>query len=146
MKDKAMSASTPKFTGHEIREKFANFFQRHAHQKIGSSSLIPHNDKTLLFANAGMNQFKDYFTGKATPTNRRAVTIQKCVRAGGKHNDLENVGHTARHHTFFEMLGNFSFGDYFKVEAIQMAWDFLTIELFAAAVAKCKAVIKLVLS
>jgi alanyl-tRNA synthetase len=118
-----------KLSGQQIREKFASFFAKHQHEKHASSSLIPHNDKTLLFANAGMNQFKDYFTGKATPTNRRAVSIQKCVRAGGKHNDLENVGHTARHHTFFEMLGNFSFGDYFKDEAIKMAWDFLTIEL-----------------
>lgn len=120
--------NTP-LTGHQIREKFAQFFNKKGHEKITSSSLIPHNDKTLLFANAGMNQFKDYFTGKATPMNRRAVTIQKCVRAGGKHNDLENVGHTSRHHTFFEMLGNFSFGDYFKEEAIQFAWEFLTVEL-----------------
>jgi len=113
----------------EIRNAFSNFFIRHGHDKHKSSSLIPHNDPTLLFANAGMNQFKDYFTGKANPTNRRAVTIQKCVRAGGKHNDLENVGFTARHHTFFEMLGNFSFGDYFKKDAIAFAWNFLTIEL-----------------
>lgn len=113
----------------EIRNTFANYFIRHGHDKLKSSSLVPHNDNTLLFANAGMNQFKDYFTGKATPTNRRAVTIQKCVRAGGKHNDLENVGFTARHHTFFEMLGNFSFGDYFKKEAIKFAWEFLTVEL-----------------
>lgn len=116
-------------TGHQIREKFAKYFSSKGHEKISSSSLIPHNDKTLLFANAGMNQFKDYFTGKATATNKRAVTIQKCVRAGGKHNDLENVGHTARHHTFFEMLGNFSFGDYFKEDAIKFAWEFLTVEL-----------------
>ena len=118
-----------KLTGHQIREKFAQYFNNFGHEKISSSSLIPHNDKTLLFCNAGMNQFKDYFTGKSTPTNRRAVSIQKCVRAGGKHNDLENVGHTSRHHTFFEMLGNFSFGDYFKEEAIKFAWEFLTIEL-----------------
>lgn len=118
-----------KFTGHQIREKFAKYFMSKGHEKIASSSLIPHNDKTLLFANAGMNQFKDYFTGKATAVNKRAVTIQKCVRAGGKHNDLENVGHTARHHTFFEMLGNFSFGDYFKEDAIRFAWEFLTVEL-----------------
>ncbi len=118
-----------KLTGHEIRQKFSAYFAKSGHEKIASSSLIPHNDKTLLFANAGMNQFKDYFTGKSTPTNRRAVTIQKCVRAGGKHNDLENVGHTARHHTFFEMLGNFSFGDYFKEDAIKFAWEFLTVEL-----------------
>lgn len=113
----------------EIRERFNSFFQKNGHEKNASSSLIPHNDPTLLFANAGMNQFKDYFTGKANPNKKRAVTIQKCVRAGGKHNDLENVGFTARHHTFFEMLGNFSFGDYFKKEAIHFAWKFLTEEL-----------------
>ena len=118
-----------KITGQEIRQKFTNYFTKNFHEKISSSSLIPHNDKTLLFCNAGMNQFKDYFTGKSKPINTRAVTIQKCVRAGGKHNDLENVGHTARHHTFFEMLGNFSFGDYFKEDAIKFAWEFLTIEL-----------------
>lgn len=118
-----------KLTGTEIRKKFADYFARKGHEKISSSSLIPHNDKTLLFCNAGMNQFKDYFTGKAIAQNKRAVTIQKCVRAGGKHNDLENVGHTARHHTFFEMLGNFSFGDYFKEDAIRFAWEFLTEEL-----------------
>lgn len=116
-------------TGQEIREKFAQYFMRKGHEKIASSSLIPHNDKTLLFCNAGMNQFKDYFTGKSVAQNKRAVSIQKCVRAGGKHNDLENVGHTARHHTFFEMLGNFSFGDYFKEDAIRFAWEFLTEEL-----------------
>lgn len=113
----------------EIREKFAQYFIKNGHDKHASSSLIPHNDPTLLFANAGMNQFKDYFTGKANPKNRRAVTIQKCVRAGGKHNDLENVGFTPRHHTFFEMLGNFSFGDYFKKDAIAFAWKFLTEEI-----------------
>lgn len=113
----------------EIRNAFSNYFGRNGHDKHKSSSLVPHNDPTLLFANAGMNQFKDYFTGKANPANRRAVTIQKCVRAGGKHNDLENVGFTARHHTFFEMMGNFSFGDYFKEEAIRFAWEFLTVEL-----------------
>ena len=118
-----------KLTGQQIREKFAQYFMRKNHEKVASSSLIPHNDKTLLFCNAGMNQFKDYFTGKAVATNKRAVSIQKCVRAGGKHNDLENVGHTARHHTFFEMLGNFSFGDYFKEDAIRFAWEFLTEEL-----------------
>lgn len=116
-------------TAQDIREKFTKFFVDNGHEKIESSPLIPQNDPTLLFANAGMNQFKDYFTGKANPKNRRAVTIQKCVRAGGKHNDLENVGFTARHHTFFEMLGNFSFGDYFKKEAIHYAWKFLTEEL-----------------
>lgn len=113
----------------QIRDNFTNFFIKHGHDKIDSSPIIPQNDPTLLFANAGMNQFKDYFTGKANPQNRRATTIQKCVRAGGKHNDLENVGFTARHHTFFEMLGNFSFGDYFKKEAISFAWEFLTKEL-----------------
>ncbi|MBC7429143.1 MAG: alanine--tRNA ligase [Bacteriovorax sp.] len=118
-----------KLTGQQIREKFSNYFIKKQHEKVASSSLIPHNDKTLLFCNAGMNQFKDYFTGKTVATNKRAVSIQKCVRAGGKHNDLENVGHTARHHTFFEMLGNFSFGDYFKEDAIRFAWEFLTVEL-----------------
>lgn len=113
----------------DIRDQFVKFFQNQGHEVISSSSLIPHNDPTLLFANAGMNQFKDYFTGAETPSNKRAVTIQKCVRAGGKHNDLENVGETARHHTFFEMLGNFSFGDYFKEDAINFAWTFLTKEL-----------------
>ena len=114
---------------HDIRQKFSQYFIKNQHKKIASSSLIPVNDPTLLFANAGMNQFKDYFTGMAQAKDKRAVTIQKCVRAGGKHNDLENVGFTARHHTFFEMLGNFSFGDYFKKEAIHMAWEFLTTEL-----------------
>tara|TARA_R110002072_G_scaffold288917_1_gene455577 strand:- start:269333 stop:271930 length:2598 start_codon:yes stop_codon:yes gene_type:complete len=113
----------------EIRLKFNEFFKNKGHKKHQSSPLIPINDETLLFANAGMNQFKDYFTGNAKPENKRAVTIQKCVRAGGKHNDLENVGFTARHHTFFEMLGNFSFGDYFKEDAIKFAWEFLTKEL-----------------
>ncbi len=113
----------------EIRERFSNFFQKYNHEKISSSPLIPQGDDTLLFANAGMNQFKDYFTGRAKAKNPRAVTIQKCVRAGGKHNDLENVGFTARHHTFFEMLGNFSFGDYFKKDAIDFSWKFLTEEL-----------------
>ena len=113
----------------DIRDKFVAFFEKNGHEKIESSPLVPQNDPTLLFANAGMNQFKEYFTGEANPKNRRAVTIQKCVRAGGKHNDLENVGFTARHHTFFEMLGNFSFGDYFKSEAIAFAWKFLTQEL-----------------
>ena len=113
----------------EIRQKFTQFFLDKGHEKISSGSLVPYNDPTLLFTNAGMNQFKDYFTGKANAQNPRAVSIQKCVRAGGKHNDLENVGFTARHHTFFEMLGNFSFGDYFKKEAIAFAWELLTKEL-----------------
>ncbi|MBL7665544.1 MAG: alanine--tRNA ligase [Bacteriovoracaceae bacterium] len=111
----------------EIRQTFKDFFEKHGHKKVSSSSLVPHNDPTLLFCNAGMNQFKDYFTGKAKPEYLRAVTSQKCVRAGGKHNDLENVGFTARHHTFFEMLGNFSFGDYFKKDAIDFAWKLLTV-------------------
>ena len=110
----------------DIRKEFCNYYSKHGHQKLSSSGLVPENDPTLLFANAGMNQFKDIFTGKQKPAFNRAVTIQKCVRAGGKHNDLENVGFTARHHTFFEMLGNFSFGDYFKEEAIVYAWDVLT--------------------
>src|SRR3989339_1988946 len=110
----------------EIRNNFIKYFQDKSHKHMPSSSLVPINDPTLLFANAGMNQFKDYFTGKSTAVNKRAVTIQKCVRAGGKHNDLDNVGFTARHHTFFEMLGNFSFGDYFKEDAIFFAWEFLT--------------------
>jgi alanyl-tRNA synthetase len=109
-----------------IRNNFTRFFESHQHKKISSSPLVPQNDPTLLFANAGMNQFKDIFTGKSQPEHKRAVTIQKVVRAGGKHNDLENVGFTTRHHTFFEMLGNFSFGDYFKKEAIEMAWKLLT--------------------
>jgi alanyl-tRNA synthetase len=113
----------------EVRSAFIEFFKSKNHSYAESSSLIPENDPTLLFANAGMNQFKDYFTGKASPDKKRKVTIQKCVRAGGKHNDLENVGFTARHHTFFEMLGNFSFGDYFKVDAIKFAWEFLTEKL-----------------
>lgn len=113
----------------EIRSKFTEFYLKRGHEKVPSSPLVPLNDDTLLFANAGMNQFKDVFTGKMKPDYSRATTIQKVVRAGGKHNDLENVGLTARHHTFFEMLGNFSFGDYFKKEAITMAWEFLTKEL-----------------
>ncbi len=113
----------------EIRTKFLDFFAKNNHTIVPSSSLVPHNDKTLLFTNAGMVQFKDIFSGKEKKPYSRAATCQKCVRAGGKHNDLENVGYTARHHTFFEMLGNFSFGDYFKKEAIQFAWDFITKEL-----------------
>lgn len=113
----------------EIRQKFFQFFVARGHTQVPSSSLIPADDPTLLFANAGMNQFKDIFLGKEKRSYTRAVTIQKCIRAGGKHNDLDNVGRTARHHTFFEMLGNFSFGDYFKREAIRFAWDFLTTEI-----------------
>ncbi len=113
----------------EIRQKFFDYFLRHGHTKVPSSSLIPADDPTLLFANAGMNQFKDVFLGKEKRSYTRAVSIQKCVRAGGKHNDLDNVGFTKRHLTFFEMMGNFSFGDYFKKDAIRFAWEFLTIEL-----------------
>jgi alanyl-tRNA synthetase len=116
-------------TGREIRAQFFNFFQAKGHTLVESSNLVPRNDPTLLFTNAGMNQFKDTFLGLEKRDYKRAVSSQKCVRAGGKHNDLENVGRTARHHTFFEMLGNFSFGDYFKKEAIAFAWEFLTVEL-----------------
>jgi alanyl-tRNA synthetase len=116
-------------TGNEIREKFLTFFKKNNHAIIEDSSLIPQDDPTLLFTNAGMVQFKRVFMGEEKRDYTRATTCQRCVRAGGKHNDLENVGHTARHHTFFEMLGNFSFGDYFKEEAIQMAWEFLTVDL-----------------
>jgi len=110
----------------EIRKQFLEFFQQHGHTVVPSSSLVPANDPTLLFINAGMVQFKDIFLGNEKSAYQRAVSSQRCVRAGGKHNDLENVGYTARHHTFFEMLGNFSFGDYFKRDAIQLAWTFLT--------------------
>ena len=110
----------------ELRQKYLQFFESKGHQVVRSSSLVPHDDPTLLFTNAGMNQFKDVFLGFDKRPYNRATTAQKCVRAGGKHNDLENVGYTARHHTFFEMLGNFSFGDYFKQQAIHYAWEFLT--------------------
>ncbi len=110
----------------EIRSTFLDFFQKHGHEIVPSSPLVPRNDPTLLFTNAGMVQFKNVFTGAEKRPYQRAVTAQKCLRAGGKHNDLDNVGYTARHHTFFEMLGNFSFGDYFKERAIELAWELVT--------------------
>ena len=113
----------------ELRAKFLEYFSNNDHEVVESSPLIPANDETLLFTNAGMVQFKDVFLGSDKRSYKRATTTQRCIRAGGKHNDLENVGYTLRHHTFFEMLGNFSFGDYFKEEAIQLAWNFLTNEL-----------------
>ena len=115
-------------SSNEIRTAFLEYFQRHGHEIVPSSPLVPHNDPTLLFTNAGMVQFKNVFTGLEHRPYRRATTSQKCVRAGGKHNDLDNVGYTARHHTFFEMLGNFSFGDYFKDVAIELAWKLVTEE------------------
>ena len=113
----------------DIRSGFLNYFAENGHQIVDSSPLVPQNDPTLMFANSGMVQFKNLFTGAETRDYTRATTSQKCVRAGGKHNDLENVGYTARHHTFFEMLGNFSFGDYFKERAIELAWRLITKEL-----------------
>src|SRR5690349_9541243 len=113
----------------QVRRTFLEFFAERSHEVVASSSLVPANDPTLLFTNAGMNQFKDVFTGQETRGYKRAASSQKCVRAGGKHNDLEEVGKTPRHHTFFEMLGNFSFGDYFKEDAIRFAWELVTGEL-----------------
>ena len=121
-----MKSSKP--NSNEIRNSFLNFFKKNSHDEIESSPLIPRDDSSLLFVNSGMVQFKKWFTGDETPSCKNAVTIQKCIRAGGKHNDLENVGLTPRHHTFFEMLGNFSFGGYFKEEAIKLAWDLITKE------------------
>src|SRR5437899_1409532 len=114
------------WTVNKIRETFLEFFEKKGHRRVRSSSLVPHGDPTLLFTNAGMNQFKDVFLGLEKRDYTRATSCQKCVRAGGKHNDLENVGFTKRHHTFFEMLGNFSFGDYFKKEAVAFAWELVT--------------------
>ena len=113
----------------ELREAYLSFFENKGHRRIPASSLIPRNDPTLLFTNSGMVQFKDPLLGKEDPGYKRATSAQSCVRAGGKHNDLENVGYTARHHTFFEMMGNFSFGDYFKEETISWAWEFIQKEM-----------------
>src|SRR5918994_495701 len=113
-------------SAHEIRRSFLQYFERHGHRVVPSSPLVPHEDPTLLFTNAGMNQFKDTFLGREKRSYTRATTSQKCMRVSGKHNDLDNVGPSLRHHTFFEMLGNFSFGDYFKTDAIPFAWELLT--------------------
>src|ERR1700693_3518194 len=115
-------------SSNDIRAAFLDYFARNGHEAVPSSPLVPRNDPTLMFTNAGMVQFKNIFTGLEKRPYVRAVTAQKCVRAGGKHNDLDNVGYTARHHTFFEMLGNFSFGDYFKERAIELAWKLITKE------------------
>ena len=113
-------------SSNDIRATFLDYFRRNGHEVVESSPLVPRNDPTLMFANSGMVQFKNVFTGQERRPYLRATTAQKCVRAGGKHNDLDNVGYTARHHTFFEMLGNFSFGDYFKEQAIHYAWEMVT--------------------
>src|SRR5678815_1834822 len=115
-------------TSREIRSSFLKYFEKNGHAIVASSSLVPVDDPTLLFTNAGMNQFKDVFLGKERRPYRRATTSQKCMRVSGKHNDFKDVGHSTRHHTFFEMLGNFSFGDYFKSNAIAFAWDLVTRE------------------
>src|SRR4026207_1135489 len=115
----------------EVRKKFTDYFEKQGHRLLASSPVVPADDPTILFTNAGMVQFKRVFLGQEQPPHaRRATTPQQCVEAGGKHNDLEQVGHTARHHTFFEMLGNFSFGDYFKREAIEFAWEWVTSERY----------------
>src|SRR4029077_11393661 len=116
-------------TGDQIRSAFLRYFEQRGHRVVASSSLVSQNDPTLIFANAAMNESKGVFLRTEKRDHKRATSSQKCVRAGGKHNDLENVGRTARHHTFFEMLGNFSFGDYFKAEAVAFAWEFLTRDL-----------------
>jgi alanyl-tRNA synthetase len=113
----------------QIREQFLEYFRKNGHEVVPSSPVLPHDDPTLLFTNAGMNQFKDIFLGQTVRDYTRATTSQKCIRVGGKHNDLENVGHTSRHLTLFEMLGNFSFGDYFKEEAIKFSWE-VSVEIF----------------
>src|SRR6187549_4237754 len=113
-------------TSKEIRSSFLAFFEKQGHRVVASSPLVPHEDPTLLFTNAGMNQFKDTLLGKEKRSYTRATTVQKCMRVSGKHNDLDNVGPSLRHHTFFEMLGNFSFGDYFKADALPFAWELLT--------------------
>src|SRR3569623_844748 len=118
--------TTPQFTVAQIRQSFLDFFRERGHTVVPSSSLVPANDPTLMFTNSGMVQFKDVFLGTAQRPYVRAASVQACLRAGGKHNDLENVGYTARHHTFFEMLGNWSFGDYFKRESLKWAWELLT--------------------
>src|SRR5687767_15250165 len=115
-------------TSAEIRQSFLDYFAKHGHRVVASSPLVPHDDPTLLFTNAGMNQFKDVFLGREKRDYTRAATSQKIMRVSGKHNDLDNVGPSHRHHTFFEMLGNFSFGDYFKHDAIELAWNLLTKE------------------
>ena len=115
-------------TTNQIRSTFLDYFKKNDHTIVPSSPLVPHNDPTLMFTNSGMVQFKNIFTGKEKRDYVRAADVQKCVRAGGKHNDLDNVGYTVRHHTFFEMLGNWSFGDYFKERAIELAWNLITKE------------------